>query len=227
MMVEMTSRRTLVTTAAVLWIAGAAVYVATEAVAAAAFPGYSYATNYISDLGIPDVGTVGGRAIDSPRHAVMNTGFVVQGLLFLAAALATLRATTGGPRRTFAGIAVTYAVGICLVGIVHGGQTASPTGALHVVGAGMAIIGGNLAAITAGLAARRMHLPRGYVVASTTLAAVGLLGLAMLQLDSATTSIDLLPAGVWERLAVYTVTGWQVLTGGLMLAARTSVRARA
>jgi len=227
MMVEMTSRRTLVTTAAVLWIAGAAVYVATEAVAAAAFPGYSYATNYISDLGVPDVGTVGGRAIDSPRHAVMNTGFVVQGLLFLAAALTTLRATTGGPRRTFAGIAVTYAVGICLVGVVHGGQAEASTGSLHVVGAGMAIIGGNLAAITAAVAARRTGLPRLYAVASATLGTVGLIGLVMLQLDSATTSIDLLSAGTWERLAVYTVTGWQVLTGGLMLAARSSARARA
>lgn len=52
--------------AAACWIAAGVVYVVSEAVAAAAFPGYSYATNYISDLGIPQVETSGGRAIDSP-----------------------------------------------------------------------------------------------------------------------------------------------------------------
>ena len=64
------------------------VYVGTEAIAASAFPGYSYSANYISDLGVPDVAEFQGRAIDSPLSAVMNAGFILQGVLYLVAAVA-------------------------------------------------------------------------------------------------------------------------------------------
>ncbi len=45
----------------IAWIAGPLTYLILEAVAAAAFPHYSYAQNFISDLGIPD-GFTAGRA---------------------------------------------------------------------------------------------------------------------------------------------------------------------
>ncbi len=38
-------------------------------------PGYSYARNDISDLGVPERGVLQGRVLDSPLHAVMNAGF--------------------------------------------------------------------------------------------------------------------------------------------------------
>ena len=37
--------------AAVVWLAGAAVYLVSESIAASSFPGYSYIGDYISDLG--------------------------------------------------------------------------------------------------------------------------------------------------------------------------------
>lgn len=60
-------------------------YLVIETATASAWtsPAYSYATNFVSDLGVPARGTFEGRAIDSPLHAVMNTGFVIQGVLFL------------------------------------------------------------------------------------------------------------------------------------------------
>jgi hypothetical membrane protein len=213
-----TSRRRLLTTAGSLWILAALVYLAAEAVTAAAFPGYSYADNYISDLGIPEVGDYEGRPIDSPLHAVMNAAFVIQGLLYLAAAVLAVLAYRARSRWLFVGLAAAYALGVALVGLVHGSPANAENGSavFHVVGAGLAIIGGNLAAIVAGAGVRR-HAPSAYPTISIALGAVGLLGLVMLRIDASTTGIDLLPDGTWERIAVYTVTVWQLLTGVLLL----------
>jgi hypothetical membrane protein len=213
-----TSRRRLLITAGALWVLTAIVYLTAEAVTAAAFPGYSYAHNYISDLGIPEVGAYDGREIDSPLHVVMNTAFVIQGLLFLTAAVLAVRASAGRWRRPFVGLAAAYAVGVTLVGLVHGSQASADDGSavFHVVGAALAIIGGNLAAIVAGVGARATA-PSIYSPISIMLGAVGLIALVMLRVDAGTTSIDLLPDGTWERIAVYTVTAWELLTGVVLL----------
>ena len=206
--------------AAACWILAGVVYVATEAVAAAAFPGYSYATNYISDLGIPQVETFGGRAIDSPLHAVMNTGFVLHGVSFVAAALLAAPVLGTTYRRTFLALAVTHGIGIVLVGVVHGGQVNADNGlgAVHGIGAVMAIVGGNLTAIVAGLAARRSAVLRQVGAVCVTLGVVGLLAAVALVLDSGSASVEVLPDGAWERLAVYTITVFELLVGVVTLA---------
>lgn len=208
--------------AGVLWMLSALVHLTTEAVTAAAFAGYSYATNYISDLGIPDVGEYQGRAIDSPLHTVMNVGFVVQGALYLAAACIVVRTCSTGLGRLLVALAIVYAIGISLVGIVHGSQASDDDGSaiFHVLGAGMAIISGNVVAIAVGVGVSREHPRSPYALASIALGVVGLVGLAMLQVDSATTRVDLLADGVWERIAVYAVTAWQLLTCIVLLTAK-------
>ena len=201
--------------AALCWMLAGVVYVTTEAVAAAAFPGYSYATNYISDLGIPQVETFDGRAIDSPLHAVMNTGFVLHGVFFVAAALLSAPVLGTMHRRAFLALAATHGVGIVLVGLVHGGQVNADNGlgAVHGIGATMAIVGGNLTAIVAGVAARRSDGLRRLGTVCVTLGVVGLLAALALVLDSGSSSVDVLPDGVWERLAVYTITVFELLLG--------------
>ncbi|RIJ57188.1 DUF998 domain-containing protein [Clavibacter phaseoli] len=202
------------TAAGVAWIAAAVVYVGTEAIAASAFPGYSYSADYISDLGVPDVALYQGRAIDSPLHAVMNAGFILQGVLYLAAAVIATRALRAGPRRVFLALAAVHAVGITVVGIIHGSASsaASGIGWMHVVGAGMAIIAGNAASITAGLGSGRVGAARPFRVASVALGVVGLVALALLQSLGGST-ID----GVWERGSVYTVTAWELMAGVAVL----------
>lgn len=208
---------------AVLWVIAGVVYLAAEAISAFAFPGYSYATNYISDLGVQDVGTFQGRAIDSPLHVVMNTAFILHGVLFAAAALFTVRRTAWRPRtrRWFVALALVHGIGIILVGVFSGSQTNVDNGlaAFHVVGAGMAIIAGNLAVIVAGFALLRER-PRWLGTASVALGIVGLIGLVGLLVDSNSTVIDLLPDGVWERAAVYSIIAWELLAGTTALATR-------
>src|SRR5262249_46228426 len=76
-----------------LWRLPGPAYLACEAAAAAAFPGYSYARDFISDLGVPYDVLADGGLMRSPLAGVMNLGgFVVDGILFGAAAILAARA---------------------------------------------------------------------------------------------------------------------------------------
>jgi hypothetical protein len=76
-------------------------------------------------------------------------------------------------------------------------------------------VGGN-AAILAGSALIRLTR-RWYHSISKFIGLVGFSSLVMLVIDSATTTIDLLPSGVWERGSVYSITLWQLLTAACLL----------
>jgi hypothetical membrane protein len=163
--------------AAAVWLSGAAVYLVCEAIAAARLPGYSYVNDYISDLGV---------------YAIMNIGFIVHGSLFLLGAVLVSRACphTGWACRSFVIAAACNALGNVLVGTFRSGNH------WHAVGAGLAIVGGNVAVIIAGLASRR--------AASVV---IGVFGLACL----------LMPVGVLERGSVYTIIVWELVTAAVLL----------
>ena len=79
-------------------------------------------------------------------------------------------------------------------------------------GAGMAIIGGNIAVIIAGIGSRRIGAPRSYRRVSVVIGAVGIACLLTLIIDGANGS-RALPVGVVERGAVYTIVAWEIMTG--------------
>jgi hypothetical membrane protein len=165
------------------------VYPSLEDVAAVAVPGYRYAHDYISDLGRPD----------SPLGPLMNTAFVVQGLLFLAGAVLLARATPiNGSGILFVGCAGANAVGNIVVAIVPSGPAGIPW--LHV-----AILAGPPFVTAAGAS-------RYYRAASIGLATLGLLSFVLLAIASTTSVTTVLPGAVWERTSVYTIIAWQVLS---------------
>lgn len=173
--------------AAALWIIGAAGYFTAEALTASAIAGYSYAGDYISTLGDPAV---------SPQAPLMNAAFVVQGLCFATAAILI------APKRLwFLAFALCNGVGNILVALVHSGQGNT----WHGVGAALAIIGGNAAAVAAGTSGER-----GYRVTSIALGILGLLCLLVV----ATGSPNI---GIWERGAVYPIFAWQLLAAVTLL----------
>ena len=96
-----------------MWLAAALAFLICEAVAAAAVPapGFSYATNLISELGVPEW---------SPLSEVMNAGLFLQGLLFLAGAVLVTRVAETGRRRLFLVLVSLYALGALLVATFHG-----------------------------------------------------------------------------------------------------------
>ncbi len=122
---------------------------------AARFPGYSYADDYISDLG---------------ASAVMNVAFMVHGSLFFVGALVISRAipSMGWAGWGFVLAAAANAAGNVLVGAFRSGVPA------HVIGAGLAIVGGNVAVIIAGFGSARVGASPTYRRASITIGIVGL-----------------------------------------------------
>lgn len=101
------------TLSAGFFLVGSAIYLAAEAITAAAWksPTYSYAYNWISDLGSVTKGVFQVRELDSPLHAVMNSGFIAQGLLFGIGTLLLSRTITGRTRSFTAVMGVVIAIG--------------------------------------------------------------------------------------------------------------------
>ncbi|WP_185976052.1 DUF998 domain-containing protein [Mycolicibacterium sp. 018/SC-01/001] len=172
-------------------------YLVVEALAASRVAAYSYADDYVSDLG---------RAT-SPLAWWMNAGFRVQGMAFVvtgAMLVATVRPARGA--LTFTVFACLYGAGSVTVGLVPSG---GPGHLLHVGGATAAILGGNLALITAG----RIGLPDR----SRAARALGY-GLGLLGLTAAGALIGTgLPSGACERTAIYSIIAWQLLAGARLL----------
>jgi hypothetical membrane protein len=205
---------TTITRGAALWVVAAGGYLILEAAAAASFePGYSYLRDYISDLGLNAGGMVRGRMINSRRPYLMHIAFYLQGILFFAGALLIVRVPDSRRARIFLGLVAANAVGNVIVGTVHSGK-------VHVIGAGLAIIAGNTAILAGSAVVGPACGHRWYRRISKSIAALGLLCLIMLQINSATTRANLLPDGGWERGSVYSITMWQLLTATLLLTMR-------
>lgn len=181
------------TAGAGVWCVGVLGYLILEAVTAAAYPtAYSYALNYISDLG---------RA--GPRAPLMHAAFYLQGSMFLLGTLFIVGVPLERRSRLFVSLVSANAVGNILVGAV-------PSGLIHLAGAALALAGGN-AAVLSGSALLAPQL-RWYRNASRVIAASGFLCLALL-----VGNCTALPVGVWERGSAYSIFLWQLLTASVLL----------
>ena len=200
------------------------VFLVCEAISALAWTAgtYNYGHNFISDLGTTVCGsTFGDRLMCSPLHGVMNFGFVAMGL-GVAATVALLATRLLTARRVIATIlGCSIAGGMILVAVFPGGVESVDNGtiALHVLGAAVAILFGNTLAIVMGAGRARLGFPRWYGRAVIALGVVGLVALAFL--GAGATFLD--PA-VFERISVYSIFAWLLLTSAIQFSA---LRARA
>lgn len=211
--------------AAICWILAGLLYLLAEAFAASAFPHYSYAMNYISDLGVPDVEMLGDRAIDSPLHLVMNIAFLVHGLLFALAAIYMARTPQLLLRMPIITFAIAHALGMVLISVVNGGahNYSLGLGGIHLLGAFLAFFGGHLTAICFGISLLRdrgNRLGRGgslVGVLSVVIGLVGILGIVMLQIDVRAIPGTVLADGIWERIGMYAIVVWELIAGVFLL----------
>jgi hypothetical membrane protein len=214
--------------AGILFVAAAVILVVTEAVAASAFPGYSYVDNYVSDLGVPDVGQFEGRAIDSPVAWVMNAGFVLQGLLMLGGMIAAFRAIGKGRARwVLVVLAAIFAAGFILISTVHGSEQAEQNGTVmfHFLGGGLLALAGNAILIVSGIAAGRFGAPLWQRAVSIALGLFGIAALVLLTVDKGNTSISVLGEGALERGALYAIVLWELLAGAVLIRASRAEKA--
>ncbi|WAJ45383.1 DUF998 domain-containing protein [Mycobacterium sp. Aquia_216] len=183
---------------AVLWVVAALGYLALEAITAAGFgSAYSYTRNYISDLGVD---------ADSPQSYLIHIAFYLQGALFFLGAVFIVRIPDSPRAQIFLGLIATNAIGNLVIGTVHSGDA-------HRAGAALAIVGGTTAILAGAAVIPTVGDRRCYRHISELLAAVGLLSLLMLLVNSVTSNDNLLPSGAWERGSVYSIIVWQLLTG--------------
>ena len=149
---------------------------------------------------------LGCEAIAAATHPGYN------GSLFLVGAISASRSlpVLGWAGWSFVLAVSANAVGNVLVGLFRSGVSA------HTVGAGLAIVGGNVAVIIAGLGSRRVGASSGYRGASIVVGAVGLACLLALITDGAN-GTRVLPVGVVERGSVYSIVVWEIMTGVAIL----------
>jgi hypothetical membrane protein len=211
--------------ASLLWaglvqIAGGLLYPLAEAVTAAAWtvPPYSYSYNWVSELGVPQPTIFLGHHINSPLHAVMNGAFLAQGALFLVAAALLARALHGVRTRRYLVLAALHAFGMLLVGSFP--ETSPLPGmALHFLGAGLALVCGNLAIHQAGTVVLAGIMPGWFARFSRLCGLIGLAALTFLAVFTplAFNLVDAIGGGLIERLAVYPLVAWSLVSGCLLL----------
>ena len=207
------SRRGWLLVAGFVLVVNTVQWLVSEAVVAAAWtdPSYSYAANYISDLGVPDCGTeFQGRTICSPQHAWMNAAFMAEGLLFAIAVVLLSRLVEGRVRRIVVALGIAHGVGMVLVGLFHGSGGGLDAGLLiHGGGAAVGILCANTLAIMAGTL-RGLGLPTTYRRFSLAAGILGLVSETLVGVSTAT-------AGLFERGGVYSWLLWGAATGALLL----------
>ncbi|MBB2991689.1 hypothetical protein FHR72_003174 [Mycolicibacterium iranicum] len=146
----------------------------------------------------------------------MNIGaFMVHGSLFLAGAVVLARAspTKHWTVRAFVAAAAANAAGNILVGVFPSGSAQAHW---HVLGAGLAIVGGNTAAIIGGAGSGRFGATTAFRRAGMLLGAFGIACLLILIVDGAGGS-TVLPVGLVERGAVYPIIAWELLAAMAIL----------
>lgn len=184
-------------------------YFVGEQIAAAAWtdPPYDWRHDYISDLGV-----VTCEQICSPLHAVMNASFVLLGVIVITGSVLLRHCLDATPARLlFVGLMCASGVGDVLVGTFPGSvdAVASGTNVLHVLGAVLAIVGGNAGILVAGIALLRSNRHRMLGTYSVASGVIGLAAFALFALG-----LDLgVGIGLVERVAADPITVWMIVAG--------------
>jgi hypothetical membrane protein len=213
--INKTARQRYLRAAGWLWLSSGLIYLLCEAIASAAFePNYSYARNYISDLGVPECGTmIEGRIICSPLHALMNVNFILHGLLFFTASACAVKALKRRRNKfLFLALAGVHFLGNATISIFHGAAASNVAARLHLTGAVLAITGGNLAIFTQTLTGE-MNASSAIRTISKALPVLGFIGFTILVFAEMLHASVLLPIGIWERLSVDTIMMWEIAMG--------------
>ena len=208
------------------WLMAGGAYLILEAVAAAAYrPDYSYAHNYISDLGRPSRQSAG-ATIGSGFAWAMNAAFYLQGILFLVGAVLLVRARRKPNARAFLNLVAVNTLGNIMVGTVYSGPPADVGGPawVHAGGAVMAIVGGNAAVLAGFRCVRSGAGARWYHAVSLGLGVLGLASFLMLGVQT-TTELFIAPTAMWERMSVDTIIAWQMLSAVALLTSRSAENA--
>ncbi|MEV7449838.1 MULTISPECIES: DUF998 domain-containing protein [Streptomyces] len=194
-----------------------------EFVTAAAWqdPPYSPFHNWVSHLGLTGPPqTAFGQVANSPLGAVMNTGWVVYGILLAVGAFLVFDLRKGLRPTLIVVLAVLAGAGVSLVGIFQGSNANVDNGliALHTLGAQTVMLAGNVMAVAVGANGARIGLSRRRSTASIALGAAGLIAFPLFMADALTGWMWNI--GLLERAVVYPIMISHALLAGSIAARR-------
>ena len=176
--------------------------------------GYSlkevYLRNFISSLGVYPNLIVEGVPVGFSKFAiVMNIDFIVTGMGFLVAYYFLIFKMLKSKKYSLLYLItpVLFAVGSVLVGVYQGGVPSED--GLHGLGARLSFLGGNLTLIISGVSLFKNR--KGYSVVSIILGLIGLISASFMN-NALTNNLSEVVA-IYERLTVYPITIWQLMTG--------------
>ncbi|MFF7952589.1 DUF998 domain-containing protein [Streptomyces griseorubiginosus] len=208
---------------ALLVLLGPLVSWVAEFITAAAWqdPPYSPLYNWVSHLGLTGPPqTAFGQVANSPLGAVMDTGWVIYGILLIVGTFLLFDPRKGARPVVILSLAVLAGVGVSLVGIFQGSNANVDNGliAFHTVGAQGVMLAGNLMAITVGTGGARIGLSRRRSIASTALGAAGLIAFPLFMTDVFTGWMWNI--GLFERAVIYPIMIGHALLGSSVAATR-------
>jgi len=194
-----------------------------EFVTAAAWqdPPYSPLYNWVSHLGLTGPAqTAFGQVANSPLGAVMDTGWVIYGILLIVGAFLVFDPRKGTRPIVIVILAVLAGVGVSLVGIFQGSNANVHNGliAFHTVGAQGVMLAGNIMAIVVGAGGDRTGLTRSRSIASITLGTAGLIAFPLFMADVFTGWMW--NVGMFERAVIYPIMIGHALLGSSVAAAQ-------
>lgn len=176
--------------------------------------GYSlkevYLRNFISSLGVHPNLIVEGVPVGFSKLAIiMNIDFIVTGIGFLVAYYFLIFKMLKSKKYSLLYLItpVLFAVGSVLVGVYQGGVPSED--GLHGLGARLSFLGGNLTLIISGVSLLKNR--KGYSIVSIILGLIGLISASFM--NNALTNNLTEVVAIYERLTVYPITIWQLMTG--------------
>lgn len=176
--------------------------------------GYSlkevYLRNFISSLGVyPNLIVEGVPVVFSKLAIIMNIDFIVTAIGFLVAYYFLIFKMLKSKKYSLLYLItpVLFAVGSVLVGVYQGGVPSED--GLHGLGARLSFLGGNLTLIISGVSLFKNR--KGYSIVSIILGLIGLISASFMN-NALTNNLSEVVA-IYERLTVYPITIWQLMTG--------------
>lgn len=209
----MKENKKIINIGALIFLINGLFYLTGEYVAALG-TGYSlkevYLRNFISSLGVYPNLIVEGVPVGFSKIAiVMNIDFIVTGMGFLVAYYFLIFKMLKSKKYSLLYLItpVLFAVGSVLVGVYQGGVPSED--GLHGLGARLSFLGGNLTLIISGVSLFKNR--KGYSIVSIILGFIGLISASFM--NNALTNNLTEVVAIYERLTVYPITIWQLMTG--------------
>lgn len=184
--------------AGMILILGSLYYIIAEAISATFFNDSIFSTyifHTISELGIPN--------FNSPLFWLMNSAFILIGLTLIFGNFYKFKDCIAKNKTVFYILTLITSVGVIIVGLIHGGNPL--TLGYHALGAVMAILGGNILLI---VISRSMRDFSGYQKITLVLGVIGLIAFWVMFFNMGNVYMP-----VFERISVYTLIVWSLLSG--------------